>query len=111
MSPSSPTRRSVVAGLAATAAWPQVSFARDANPDVVVIGAGSAGTAAARRVIASGRSVQLIEAPGRIGGRAYTESTTFGVPYDQGCAWLQGPGDLPHVQAARDLGFTLEDGQ
>lgn len=109
MTTPAPTRRMVVAGLAASAAWPQVSFAQTTDPDVVVIGAGSAGIAAARRIIASGRSVQVIEAASRIGGRAYTESDTFGVPYDQGCAWLQGPGDLPHVQAARDLGYTLED--
>lgn len=109
MSSNSPNRRSVVAGIAAIAALPQFVRAQIANPDVIVIGAGSAGIAAARRVIASGRSVQVIEAADRIGGRAYTESDTFGVPYDHGCAWLQGPSDLPHVQAASDLGFMLSD--
>ena len=103
------TGRAVVAGLAASAVLPTFVQAKISNPDVIVIGAGSAGIAAARRVIASGKTAQVIEAAGRIGGRAYTESETFGVPYDQGCTWLQGPSDLPHVQAARDLGFTLHD--
>lgn len=98
-----------MAGMAASAVMPPFALAQTAHPDVVVIGAGSAGIAAARRVIASGKTVQVIEAANRIGGRAYTESDTFGVPYDQGCAWLQGPADLPHVQAARDLGATLHD--
>ena len=106
---STQTRRTLLAGMAATAAWPQFTLAQTTNPDVVVIGAGAAGIAAARRVIGSGKTVQVIEAADRIGGRAYTESDTFGVPYDQGCAWLQGPADLPHLQAAQDLGATLQD--
>lgn len=103
------TRRTVLAGMAASAAWPHLTLAQTTNPDVVVIGAGAAGIAAARRVIASGKTVQVIEAADRIGGRAYTESDTFGVPYDHGCAWLQGPADLPHMQAAQDLGAALQD--
>lgn len=109
MTGTTPNRRHVVAALAASVSLPRFVRGQTANPDVVVIGAGSAGIAAARRVIASGKTVQIIEAAHRIGGRAFTESDTFGVPYDQGCAWLQGPADLPHVQAARDLGFTLHD--
>lgn len=104
-----PSRRAVLAGLAASAAWPALAPAQTPNPDVVVIGAGAAGIAAARRVIASGRSVQVIEAADRIGGRAFTDTATFGVPYDHGCAWLQGPSDLPHLKAARDLGMTLHN--
>ncbi|MEX1234523.1 MAG: NAD(P)/FAD-dependent oxidoreductase [Roseovarius sp.] len=112
MRAAAPTRRHAlagIAGMAAALAWPRGLVAQTSNPDIVVIGAGAAGIAAARRVIASGMSVQVIEAADRIGGRAYTESDTFGVPYDHGCAWLQGPGDLPHLQAARDLGVKLVD--
>jgi len=76
---------------------------------VVVIGAGSAGLSAARRLIAEGMSVVVLEGAGRIGGRAYTESDTFGVPFDHGCSWIMGPGDLPYVAMARDWGFTLLD--
>lgn len=109
MNPRGPGRREVLVGMAATLASAPLLRAQTANPDVVVIGAGSAGIAAARRVIASGKTVQVIEAADRIGGRAYTESETFGVPYDHGCAWLQGPDDLPHLDAAKELGFGLHD--
>ena len=79
------------------------------NPDVVVIGGGVAGIAAARSLIAAGRSVVILEAGSRIGGRACTDSQTFGTPHDLGCAWLQGPSDLPHLRYARRRGFTLLD--
>ncbi len=79
------------------------------NPDVVVIGAGAAGIAAARRLIEAGRSVVLLEAGDRIGGRAGTDTPTFGTPHDLGCAWLQGPADLPHIAYAPCIGFSLLD--
>ena len=58
------------------------------NPDVVIIGAGIAGITAARDLAKAGVSFIVVEARDRIGGRAYTETSTFGVPYDHGCAWL-----------------------
>ena len=78
-------------------------------PDVVVVGAGGAGIAAAHRLRALGFSVLVVEASDRTGGRALTESETFGFPFDHGCAWLQGPGDLPYISAARSAGFSLID--
>lgn len=104
-----PTRRAFLAATAGAFAAPTVTRALPTNPDVVVIGAGSAGIAAAHRLMSAGKSVVVVEAAGRIGGRAYTESGTFGVPYDHGCAWLQGPRDLPHVSLAKELGYTLVD--
>jgi monoamine oxidase len=79
------------------------------TPEIVVIGAGGAGIAAAHRLQALGYSVLVVEASDRIGGRAFTESETFGFPFDHGCAWLQGPDDLPYISAARSAGFTLID--
>lgn len=102
-------RRAFMATGAASLALTGVARATPTAPDVVVIGAGAAGIAAARRLIANGRSVLVIEAADRIGGRAYTDSHTFGVPYDQGAAWLQGPNGLPFLDAARARGFTLVD--
>jgi len=92
--------------LAASAlpAWAQTV---PTNPDVVVIGAGSAGLAAARTLIAEGKSVVVLEGANRIGGRAYTESDTFGVPFDHGCSWVMGPSDLPYVKMARDWNYNL----
>ncbi len=104
-----PSRRAVIAATAAGLVWPRLPFAQPTNPDVVVIGAGAAGIAAARHLIANGKSVIVIEAADRIGGRAFTESATFGMPYDRGAAWLQGPRGLPFVDLARERGYTLVD--
>ena len=75
----------------------------------MVIGAGAAGLAAARTLIANGLSTVVVEGADRIGGRAFTESATFGVPYDHGCSWAMGPADLPFFAMAREWGFTLLD--
>ncbi len=98
-----------MSGAIGAVAFGGMASALPTNPDVVIVGAGSAGIGAARKLMAEGRSVLVVEASNRIGGRAYTESDTFGVPYDQGCAWLQGPRNLPHVSLAQDLGFKLVD--
>jgi monoamine oxidase len=45
--------------------------------DVIVIGAGAAGIGAARTVLSYGKSVLLLEAQGRPGGRAITDNKTF----------------------------------
>jgi len=55
---------------------------RDA--DIVVIGAGAAGIAAARRIQAANRKVLVLEAASQIGGRCITDSATFAVPFDRG---------------------------
>lgn len=82
---------------------------RSAVTDVVVIGAGAAGLAAGRWLRERQCQVTIVEASPRIGGRAFTESQTFGLPFDHGCAWLQGPAGLPHEQLAEEAGFTLID--
>tara|TARA_B110000116_G_scaffold11057_1_gene9036 strand:+ start:354 stop:1730 length:1377 start_codon:yes stop_codon:yes gene_type:complete len=73
----------------ALSALPRVSFAQS-NPDVVVIGAGSAGLSATAELMNKGKSVICIEAMNRIGGRCYTDNSIFGVPYDIGAHWLHG---------------------
>ncbi|KLN61826.1 hypothetical protein WH96_05930 [Kiloniella spongiae] len=81
-----------------------------ANPDVVVVGAGIAGIAAARTLIKQGVSVLVLEARDRIGGRAYTEQETFGVPYDHGCTWLHSADENPLSSLVRDkAGFDIFD--
>lgn len=103
------SRRTLLMSLLAGAAPNFAAGALPSNPDVVIIGAGAAGIAAARALIASGFDVVVIEAAERIGGRAFTESAIFGAPFDHGCSWLQGPTGLPHVPLAREIGFTLHD--
>lgn len=107
------SRRRLMQGSAALAlAWPLPAPARAAVPrprevDVVVIGAGAAGIAAARRIMASGRSVLVLEAAGRLGGRCHTDTATFGLPFDRGARWLYDPDGNPLVRHAREAGLTL----
>lgn len=72
------------AGLPLAAGLPATS-----NPDVVVVGAGVAGLAAARVLQDGGRRVQVVEASPRVGGRCYTDTASFGLPFDQGAMWLR----------------------
>ena len=55
--------------------------------DVVIIGAGAAGIAAARRLAASHLSAIVLEATARVGGRAWT-CEVAGMRPDLGCGWL-----------------------
>jgi monoamine oxidase len=80
-----------------------------AETDVVIVGAGSAGLHAARRLQELGKQVVVIEAQGRIGGRAYTNTDTFGFPFDYGCAWLHKADDNPYTPLAREWGYTLQE--
>jgi monoamine oxidase len=75
--------------------------------DIVVIGAGAAGIAAARRVLAAKRSVIVIEAADRIGGRCATDTATFGVPFDRGARWLYNPDSNALGKLARTAGIDL----
>jgi monoamine oxidase len=78
-----------------------------AGADVVVVGAGAAGIAAARRLYEAGLDVLLVEAADRIGGRAH--SIHVGVyPLDLGCGWLHSAGRNPWTELARHYGFTVD---
>ncbi|MBT9244629.1 FAD-dependent oxidoreductase [Gemmobacter fulvus] len=75
--------------------------------DVVIVGAGAAGLSAAKSLRAAGRSFVVMEAMGRIGGRALTTDTDFGVPFDIGCAWLHAADRNPFYPEAQAAGWTL----
>jgi monoamine oxidase len=79
------SRRLLLSTLATGIAAP----ARAADPDVVIVGAGVAGLAAARTLMAAHKSVLVLEARDRIGGRAVTDSTTFGFPFDHGAQYIE----------------------
>jgi len=101
------SRRSVRTGLLAAATLPARAQTIPTNLDVVIIGAGAAGLSAARTLIAQGKSVVIVEGSGRIGGRAYTESDTFGVPFDHGCFKVMGPKKFALLDMAREWDFGL----
>jgi monoamine oxidase len=80
--------------------------------DVVIIGAGAAGIAAARHATELGLSALLVEANDRVGGRASTDNDTFGVPFDLGCYWFHSPEHNPLIGHANKLGIPyLASGQ
>jgi len=78
-----------------------------AEVDVVIIGAGAAGIAAARRLAAANRSFRLFEAADRVGGRCVTDAKIFGVPYDLGAHWIHNPDGNPLVAAAGKSGLEV----
>ncbi|MFC3126565.1 flavin monoamine oxidase family protein [Pseudoroseomonas globiformis] len=69
-------------------------------PDIVVVGAGAAGIAAARAIQAAGVTVQVLEARTRPGGRAWTDVRTLGAPFDLGATWLHQAGENGLTQLA-----------
>ncbi|MEO1063556.1 MAG: FAD-dependent oxidoreductase [Actinomycetota bacterium] len=58
--------------------------APSSTPDVVVIGGGLAGLSAARQLTEAGRTVTVLEARGRVGGRVHTERLDTGHTIDLG---------------------------
>ena len=76
--------------------------------DVIIVGAGAAGLGAAKALIAQGKSVRLLEAQDRIGGRAHTVTAKFGVPFDWGCAWMHAADRNPFFDEAIAQNATLQ---
>jgi monoamine oxidase len=105
------TRRTFLAGAAAFAARP--AFGQGAAPagsadvDVIIVGAGAAGIAAARRLSAAGRSFTLVEATSRIGGRCFTDTRSFSVPFDRGAHWIHSPDINPLTKLAPRTGLDI----
>jgi monoamine oxidase len=75
--------------------------------DIVVVGAGAAGIAAARRIQAANLKVIVVEAMAQIGGRCLTDTATFDVPFDRGARWLHNPETNPMIKLARNAGFDI----
>jgi len=75
-----------------------------AHVDVVVVGAGFAGLTAARGLQEAGRTVVVLEARDRVGGRTCTEEH-LGTWIDLGGQWI-GPGQDRIAALVAELGFT-----
>ena len=76
--------------------------------DIAVIGAGAAGLAAGLSLEASGRSFIVLEARDRIGGRAWTDTASLGLPFDCGAHWLHAADRNPFTAIADRLGFRYD---
>src|SRR5437899_4726782 len=107
------TRRTFLSASAGLAAVPVFSGGRaGAAPlpreaDIVVIGAGAAGIAAARRIMAANRKVVVVEAASQIGGRCQTDISSFDVPFDRGARWMHNPETNPMIKLARAAGLEI----
>ncbi|HRO01856.1 flavin monoamine oxidase family protein [Nitrobacter sp.] len=76
--------------------------------DVAIIGAGAAGLGAADALKDSGLSVIVLEARGRVGGRAHTIIPAPGIVFDLGCGWLHSADRNSFVAIAGKLGFEID---
>ena len=106
------TRRELLSASAAIAVVPALGGRAFCAPlsreaDIVVIGAGAAGIAAARRIQAASRKVIVVEAASQIGGRCLTDTATFDVPLDRGARWMHNPDTNPMIRLARSSGLDV----
>jgi monoamine oxidase len=108
-----PTRRKLIqagAAAGAVAAVPATAEARKRTrprkkADVIVVGAGLAGLTAARKIRAAGKSVLVMEAQNRVGGRTLNEDIGGGEIADLGGTFI-GP-TQDHVAAlVKELGIN-----
>jgi len=95
-------RRTFLSTTSSTLVLPFVPLAGyAADVDVIIIGAGAAGLSAARYFMRKGISFKLLEAKNRTGGRALTDTSTFGKPFDWGCTFLHNSDQNPFVDFAK----------
>jgi monoamine oxidase len=104
------TRRGLIGGAAAGAAGAALAGPAEAkkgkrkrHADVIVIGAGLAGLAAARDVVKAGKSVVVLEARGRVGGRTLNQPIGGGKVIEIGGQWI-GPTQDAMAKLAKDVG-------
>jgi monoamine oxidase len=76
--------------------------------DVAIIGAGAAGLGAARALENSGLSVIVLEARGRVGGRAHSILAAPDIIFDLGCGWLHSADKNAFVDIATQLDFVVD---
>jgi monoamine oxidase len=76
--------------------------------EVVVVGGGSAGVAAAKRLHRASVRCLLVEARARLGGRAWSVHDGRGHALDVGCGWLHSADRNPWVAVAKEQGAVID---
>lgn len=85
------------------AATATTEAAAQGNKRVIVIGAGLAGLAAARKLQARGFDTVVLEARNRIGGRIWTSTKWPDMPLDLGATWIHGVTGNPLTGLAQTI--------
>ena len=75
-------------------------MAERVEADVCIVGAGYAGLTTARRLVQAGKTVAVLEARDRVGGRIWTQQLDSGATVDRGGGWLAPKHDAAHALAA-----------
>jgi monoamine oxidase len=102
------SRRSFFAASAAASLF-AAGVTKADDTDVVIIGAGAAGIAAARQLKKLGKTYILIDARARAGGRLYTD-TSLGQPFDGGGAYIHFAESNPWTAIAAENQVTTKGG-
>jgi monoamine oxidase len=79
----------------------------NSDHEVVIVGGGAAGLAAARRLHEAGIDCLIVEARNRLGGRAWT-ATQAGFALDHGCGWLHSADRNPWAAIAQAQKRTID---
>lgn len=77
---------------------------KNLTTEVIVVGAGMSGIAAASELHRGGIDVIVLEARDRIGGRIYSDRSFNKVPFEIGAGWIEGMDGSPLVPLAKTLG-------
>lgn len=76
--------------------------------EVVIVGGGAAGIAAAKRLSEASIRSLVVEARPRLGGRAWTVIDGSGFALDLGCGWLHSANRNPWREIAEKLGLSID---
>jgi monoamine oxidase len=102
------TRRGALAGLISAISCPAIAgLQREPDVDVLIVGAGAAGIAAGRRLLATNKKFAIIEASDRMGGRCFTDKATFNLPFDRGANSIHLPAQSSLAKLAAQNGTEL----
>ncbi|MFM7182618.1 MAG: flavin monoamine oxidase family protein [Verrucomicrobiales bacterium] len=98
--------KSILAGIALTPGQTALAEMRN-RQRIIVIGAGMAGLAAARRLKGLGHEVIVLEGRDRIGGRIHTSMQWSDLPLDLGASWIHNTKGNPLTPLATEAKATM----